>query len=242
MAHISHQAKVVQSAFAAAFMLCVAFFEPGASSQEQSDPKQPTAIPSTGRLDYDVSRKGEKIGTHSVTFRHDGRHVTIATRTGISVRLLGITLYRFHYEAFEEWADDRLSLLTSRTDNNGKILTVRLARVGTRIRGTCNGIALDVPADRLPISVWHPDFVHQSIILDQYKCVEQTIRTTDEGIESIFAGSRSVTTPLRYYRPTPARRVVGTRRAGGPGAISCEGRVTNCLCREEPFAATAECI
>jgi hypothetical protein len=200
MARIPHQGKVLQSAFVAAFVLCAAFVAPGALSQEQSDPKQGAAIPSAGRLDYDVTRKGEKIGTHSVTFRHDGRHLTTVTRTDISVKLLGVTLYRFHYEAYEQWADDRLRRLTSRTDNDGKILTVRLARVGTRIRGTCNGVALDLPADRLPISVWHPEFVHQTIILDQYKCVERTIRTTDEGLEQIFTGARSVAT--RHYAIT----------------------------------------
>jgi hypothetical protein len=200
MASTPHQDQAVLIAFVAALVLCAVLVAPGAFSQEQSTSKQPTAIPSAGRLDYDVTRKGEKIGTHSVTFRHDGRHLTTVSRTDISVKLWGVTLYRFHYEAYEEWADDRLKLLTSRTDNDGEILTVRLARAGTRIRGTCNGVALDLPADRFPISVWDPDFVHQSIILDQYKCVERIIRTTDVGIEPISTGARSVA--ARHYAIT----------------------------------------
>lgn len=114
-----------------------------------------------GQVDYDVIREGDKIGTHSVNFRHEGRHLAIATRTNIAVKQLGITLYRFHYEAKEDWVDGRLMSLTSRTDNDGETLTANLARTSGRIRGACNGIVLDLPADLLPVSLWHPDFVRQ---------------------------------------------------------------------------------
>jgi Domain of unknown function (DUF6134) len=187
-------------AFAAAVVLCALLAGPRAWSQGESEPWQLAAIPSAGRLEYDVIRKGEKIGVHSVTFRHDGRHLAIATRTDIAVKLLGITFYRFHYEAEEDWVDGRLARLTSRTDSDGETLTVNLARAGDRIRGACNGTVLDLPADLLPISVWHPDFVRQSVILDQYKCVERNVRATDDGIEPIFAGAQNVA--ARHYAVT----------------------------------------
>jgi hypothetical protein len=113
---------------------------------------------------------------------------------------LGITLYRFHYEAEEDWVDGRLMRLTSRTDNDGEMLTANLARAGGRIRGTCNGIVLDLPTDLLPISVWHPDFVRQSVILDQYKCVQRSVRVTDDGIEPILARAHNVA--ARHYAVT----------------------------------------
>ena len=197
MARISHAGNSAYSALVAALVLCAVLLAPRALAQEQGER---AAVPSAGRVDYDVIRDGDKIGTYSVMFWHDGRHLTIATWTDISVTLLGIPFYRFHYEANEEWVNDRLTRLTSRTDNNGTALSASLARDGTRIRGTCNGIALDLPADRLPISMWHPDFVHQSIILDQYKCVERTIRTTDAGTEPVSAGVRTVAT--RHYAIT----------------------------------------
>jgi len=192
MAGIFDRGQAMHCAFAAALVLCAFLAAPRAWSQGQSESRQLAAVPSTGRFDYDVIREGEKIGAHSVIFQHKGRHLAIATRTDIALKLLGITFYRFHYEAEEDWFDWRLMRLTSRTDSNGKTLTVDLARAGDRIRGACNGIALDLPADLLPISVWHPDFVRQSVILDQYKCVERNVRTTDDGIEPIFAGAQNV--------------------------------------------------
>jgi hypothetical protein len=190
----------MHGAVAAALVLCTLLAPSRAWSQGQSAPGQLAAVPWAGRFDYDVIREGDKIGAHSVIFRHEGRHLTITTRTDIAVELLGITLYRFHYEAEEEWVDGRLTRLTSRTDNDGETLTANLARAGGRIRGTCNGIVLDLPADLLPISVWHPDFVRQSVMLDQYKCVQRSVRVTDDGIEPIFAGAHNVA--ARHYAVT----------------------------------------
>jgi hypothetical protein len=200
MAGIFDRDKAMHWAFAAALVLCTLLAASRAWSQGQSEPQQLAAVPSAGRFDYEVIREGEKIGTHSVMFRHEGRHLAIATRTDIAVEPLGITLYRFHYEAEEDWVDGRLTRLTSRTDDDGETLTVNLARTGSRIRGTCNGVVLDLPGDLLPISVWHPDFVRQSVILDQYKCVERNVRATDDGIEPIFAGAQAVA--ARHYAVT----------------------------------------
>jgi Domain of unknown function (DUF6134) len=182
----------IHGAFVAALVLCTFLGISRALSQGQGAPEQLADLPSAGRLNYDVIRGGEKVGAHSVVFSHKGRHLAIKTRTDIAVELLGITLYRFHYEAEEDWVDGRLMHLTSRTNNDGETLTANLARAGSRIRGTCNGIVLDVPADLLPISVWHPDFVHQSVVLDQYKCVQRSVKATDDGIERILVGAKNV--------------------------------------------------
>jgi hypothetical protein len=200
MAGIFDKGRPAQRAFAAALVLCTLLAAPRAWSQGQNEPKQLAALPSAGRFDYDVMREGERIGIHSVLFRHKGRNLAIATQTDIAVKVLGITLYRFHYKAEEDWVDGRLTRLTSRTDNDGETLTVNLARAGGRIRGACNGIVLDLPADVLPISVWNPDFVRQSVILDQYKCVKRKVRATDHGIEPIFAGAHNVA--ARHYAVT----------------------------------------
>ena len=192
--------KAIHCAFTAVLALGAVVAAPSAWSQEQSEPRQLAAIPATGRSDYDVIREGERIGDHSVVFRHDGRRITVATRTDIDVKLLGVTLYRFRYEAEEDWFDGQLTRLKSSTDRDGETLTVNLARAGNRIRGVCNGMNLDLPASVLPISMWHPDFVRQSVILDQYNCVERKVSIANDGIEPIFAGSKNLT--ARHYAVT----------------------------------------
>src|SRR5262245_52882886 len=116
--------KAMRGMFRAALVFCALLGTSEAWSQGQSEPRQLAAIPPVGRSDYDVIRDCEKIGVHSVIFQHEGRRLSITTLTDIAVRLLDITLYRFHYEAQEDWIDGRLTRLTSRTDSDGKTLMV----------------------------------------------------------------------------------------------------------------------
>jgi hypothetical protein len=192
MAGIFGRHRAMQCVFAASLLLGTLLVAPKAWPEEPRGPRQLAALPSSGRFEYDVIREGDRIGTHSVMFRRKGGDLTVATRTDIKVRLLGITLYRFYYQAEENWVDGRLTRLASRTDNDGEILTVALAKASGRIRGTCNGIFLDMPADLLPISVWHPDFVRKSVIFDQYRCVERKVRVTDHGNKPVSAGLQGV--------------------------------------------------
>jgi hypothetical protein len=197
MAGIFDPHRAMRCMFAVSLVFGTLLVAAKAWPEEQSGPGQLAALPSSGRFEYDVIREGDRIGTHSVMFRREGGNLAIETRTDITVRVLGITLYRFYYKAEESWVDGRLSSLSSGTDNDGEILTVALARAGGRIRGTCNGILLDLPTDLLPISVWHPDFIRRSIILDQYRCVERKVRATDHGTEPVSAGLQNVR--ARHY-------------------------------------------
>jgi Family of unknown function (DUF6134) len=169
-------------------------------SDGESTPRLIAAIPSAGRWDYDVIRSTEKIGEHSVTFRRQGDLLTVATRTNISIEVLGITLFRYHYDAREEWVDGRLVRLTSRTDDDGEDLDVDLAVTNGRLRGTCNGTALDLPASILPVAVWHPDIIRRSVLLDQYKCVERRVQISDRGVEAIVAKGQALQT--QHYTMT----------------------------------------
>ena len=200
MAGSSDRRSAIRCVLAGSLALATLLAAPEARPEEPSGLPQLASLPPTGRFDYDVIREGDRIGTHSVVFRRDGRNLAIATRTDIAVTLLGITLYRFRYEAEEAWVDGRLNRLTSRTDNDGEALTVDLAKSAGRLRGTCNGKALDVPAGLLLISPWHPDFVRQSVILDQYQCAARKVRATDRGIESVSAGTQKIV--ARHYAVT----------------------------------------
>ena len=187
--------------FSMALILSIVFVVPTARSQGESEPRLLALIPSAGSLDYEVIRGGERIGTHSVVFQREASHLSIATRTDISVEFLGITLYRFHYDAKEDWIDGRLTRLTSRTNNDGKTLGVDLVLANGRLHGTCsNGTTLDLPASLLPVSVWHPGILRRTVLFDQYNCVERQVQTADRGIEPIFAKGRTLT--ARHYAMT----------------------------------------
>jgi hypothetical protein len=149
------------------------------------------AFPPAGRLDYTVLREGDKIGMQTVEFQREGDKLTVRTHADIAVTLLGITVFQFKHEAEEQWRDGQLVELTSRTNDDGKDREVELHGDGKRLRGVYNGAPVDLPA-LIPASLWHPDTVKQSILLDQIRGRQRQIQITDKGEEKILVKGRTV--------------------------------------------------
>jgi co-chaperonin GroES (HSP10) len=149
------------------------------------------AFPPAGRLDYTVLREGDKIGMQRVEFLRQGDKLTVRTHADIAVTLLGITVYQFKHEAEEQWQDGQLVALTSRTDDDGKDRQVDLHVDGKRLRGIYNGTAVDLPP-LIPASLWHPDTVRQSTLLDQIRARTRQIQIVDKGEENVLVKGRTV--------------------------------------------------
>ncbi len=151
------------------------------------------SFPPPGRLDYRVIRDGDDIGTQSVEFIRKDDRLTVRTRVDIVVTLLGIPVYRFTHEAEEQWQDDRLASLTSRSDDDGETRQVALRRDGDRLRGTYNGRALDHPGTMIPASLWHPGTVAQTVLLDTVKGRNRQVSVADKGQETVEVRGQPVT-------------------------------------------------
>jgi hypothetical protein len=181
----------------ATLALCTLLIARPAWTLAEAAPAQSSGVARAGRLDYEVTREGDRIGTHSVIWQEKGRHLTLATHTDIAAKILGITLYRFRYDAEEDWINDRLMRLNARTDNDGEEMAVTVALVAGRLQGTCNGIPLDLPPDVLPISLWHRGILRRSVLFDQYRCAQRHVRVTDEGFEPTLVRGRELAS--RHY-------------------------------------------
>jgi hypothetical protein len=151
------------------------------------------SFPPTGRLDYEVTRQGDDIGTQSVEFIRDGDRLTVRTHVALAVTLLGIPIYRFTHEAVEEWQNGRLTSFTSRTNDDGEPRKVDLRLDGTRLRGTYNRRQVDLAGDLIPASLWHPATVRQSILLDPIKGRDRHVAVVDKGEEKIKVRGQPVT-------------------------------------------------
>ncbi len=150
------------------------------------------AFPPIGRLDYTVLREGSKVGTHTVVFSRDANRLTVATNIDIAVKLLGFTIFRLEHEADELWENGRLVRLTSRTDDDGDKRVVDLRRKGDRLVGTYNGYAKDLPATLIPASMWHPDAMKQTMLLDPIKGRERQVKILDKGEETVTVKGQQV--------------------------------------------------
>ena len=99
-------------------------------------------------LTFVVYRNGEQIGRHTLSFK--ARHATASRSTSIdfSVKVLGVTAYRYTHRGNEVWAGGMLQSLDARTDDNGKQYTCASSATG-------NGLlvereALPIPFCRRP--------------------------------------------------------------------------------------------
>src|SRR5258708_2412563 len=80
-----------------------------------------------------ASRNGQAIGIHTLTFSGTGGQKTVATAIDLSVKIIGITAYRYSHRSQEAWSGNQLQSLTSQSDDNGKRFALRIARAGDQL-------------------------------------------------------------------------------------------------------------
>jgi len=97
--------------------------------------------------EYAVTFDARDIGTHRFEIQHDGRQKRVRSVANFQVRILFLSLYRYHHEAEEFWQDGCLRRLASQTDDNGKRFEVTAADSGTTLY--VNRMAPDPAASRV---------------------------------------------------------------------------------------------
>jgi hypothetical protein len=157
-------------------------------------------FPPAGRLDYKVVRAGDDIGTQSVEFIRSGDRLTVRTHVNILVTVLGIPVFRFTHEAEEQWQNGQLTAFKSKSNDDGEPRDVALTLAGDRLRGTYNGRTLDLPSSLIPASLWRPDTVQKTVLLDPIKGRDRQVTVTDKGVEQIRI--RGETLAAHHYAMT----------------------------------------
>ncbi len=165
-----------------------------------------------------ASRSGQAIGTHILTFSGNGSQRTVATAIDLSVKIIGITAYRYSHRSQETWSGGQLQSLTSQTDDNGKRFALRIARAGDQLaieRGKTaplvqsavmdQGISKDqaiketAPSSLMPTSHWNLRQTMQSVVINSQTGVQANISVANLGRESIQTTSRTIeATHYRY--------------------------------------------
>ena len=156
------------------------------------------AIPESGRLAFRVLRNDSEIGTHALAFTAEGEVVRVEIAIELAVRVLGIPFYRYSHRNTERWTGERLLLIDSTTDRNGRPYRVqaRAAAEGIAVEGTEAGRYI-APRDAASTSYWHARFLRaQKIDTQGGRLLATTIE--DLGEEAIPIGGRDA--PARRFR------------------------------------------
>lgn len=132
------------------------------------------SVPSSGRLAFDVIRKGKDIGDYVVTFRGSGGDLSVDVRTDVLVKVpvIGVSAYTFTQQSTETWRGGKLAGLTSKTNDNG---TPHEISVGA--------------SPLVPASLWSADLVSSRQVLNTINGGTDAISVRKVGTESITTGA-----------------------------------------------------
>jgi len=154
--------------------------------------------PPRGRFIYTITRDGDPIGTQKLDFISDAAdQLTVITDVEIDVRMLGLSFYKFTQHTEEHWQQGMLQSLLSQTLDDGEERKVDLVRKGDRLTGKYNDKKRDVPANLIPSTLWHPDAIKQSVVLDTVRARQHQVNVADKGEVALTLPSGQV--EARHY-------------------------------------------
>jgi hypothetical protein len=135
---------------------------------------------------------GKPIGDHTFTVTTDGDGRKVVSEADFTVKVLGITAYRYHHHAEEQWAGGCLAGLVSRTDDDGKPASVRLARNGDASEiATATGTKTE-PGCLMTYAYWNPAMREQKRLLNPQTGKVDAVKVERVADGHVAVGGRDV--------------------------------------------------
>ena len=117
-------------------------------------PRPLLAMPS--QLAFAALRNGQKIGEQRMSFQPQGDALVVRTSVEMAVKIGPVTLFRYRHQAAERWSGGRFESLETRTNANGKLLTLWAQRAADAVEiAPGGGAAVRAPAAALPFTHWN---------------------------------------------------------------------------------------
>ena len=159
------------------------------------------AIPDSGELNFTVVRDGDDVGTHKIAFRQVDGRLEVDVVTEIKVKMFLITVFRFEYEGHEIWREGQLVSLVAETNDDGDdhVLDVHENGAGA-LEVIGDGVVSTVEKSILPASLWNPQTVKRTTLLNSLKGGELAVSVQLVGEETIDVKGKP--TPARHFSMT----------------------------------------
>lgn len=127
-------------------------------------------------LDFEVSLDGKPIGTHRFTLGGMPQARTVRSEADFTVRLLGLTVYRYRHQASGTWRGDCLAQLDAQTDDDGKPSRVQARMAGDALQVDGPAGALQLPGCAMDYAYWNPAMRQQVQLLNVQTGRYDTVR------------------------------------------------------------------
>ena len=151
---------------------------------------------------FSVLLDGKSIGEHRFSVAGPGDARRVVSEASFSVKLLGLTVYRYRHRAVENWRGDCLIELNATTDDDGKASRVRAQAEGDGLAVVTDTGTQSLKGCVMSFAYWNPAIQRQGRLLNA-----QTGRSESVQVRGTGGGALEVR----------GRRVAATRwRIEGP--------------------------
>jgi hypothetical protein len=134
---------------------------------------------------YSILRGDKEVGTHEVRREVSGGETRVRSSSRIDVRLLGLELYRFRYQAEEVWDRTGLSRLEVEVDDDGKTFRLTGRRDGKGFAWTSDAGPGEHPLPLYPTNHWNPGVLEQGQVLNTLTGALNKVGVVREGTETL---------------------------------------------------------
>jgi len=163
-------------------------------------PKNPVSLYG-GPITFDVLRNGSKVGEHRVSFENRPSGVLVVdVDFRLTVTLLGLPIYRYAYQAVEQWCAGRLVSLWARQDDDGDKTQVKAVSADDGMTITGLQGTLRAEADLFPTNHWNAGVLSQTQVLNTLSGEVSSVSIRPTQRDLVEAEGRSV--PATGYRYT----------------------------------------
>lgn len=149
-------------------------------------------VPQGHRLTFEIIRKGDRIGEHSVAFEQSGDALTVSVAVDIGVFLGPICVFRYKHRATERWQANRVVSVEARTNDDGttETMSARWDKTGLLVEGS-KAARYVAPDNSLPGTHWNRAMLEAPFINTQDgRLMTQSVTMT--GTEPVATDGGSV--------------------------------------------------
>lgn len=138
------------------------------------------------------------IGYHRFELNGDKQQRELVTEAEFQVKFLFITAYRYQHQNREIWQGDCLQKLESRTDANGKLLTVVGERGPESFHVVASGTRASVQDCVKSFAYWDPRFLEETRLLNSQ--TGELVPVVIESLPGLSYQVRGQEVPAQGYR------------------------------------------
>ena len=150
------------------------------------------ARPMTRVYAFKAFLDGKQIGEHRFTVASDGATRKVTSEADFSVKIIGITAYRYHHHAEEQWTGECLAGLTSSTDDDGKPASVELVKRGDANEITTHAGKKSEPGCLMTYAYWNPAMREQKRLLNPQTGKVDAVTVERVGSGTVAVGGKDV--------------------------------------------------